>query len=188
MHVGLVSPERETVFGILQKETSIAGYPVEVHEIEGHRNFKSLSPQDTWKKYRESYFCPVLKGDLPYQKRFFDVVLSGCLPVVLSHESRDDNPHASWFEKGGFGYDITHPFSSIINYTDFVVEVDNVDNLVSTLEQLLQDKDKIRRMQTAMGKVAPKFVYGLGEDFNVPGDAFDEVLGQLEEYLAQFQQ
>jgi len=37
-------------------------------------------------------------------------------------------------------------------------------------------------MQTAIGKVAEKFVYGLGDDMYTPGDAFDTILIQLEEY------
>ena len=48
--------------------------------------------------YRESIFCPVLSGDLCWQKRFYDVILSGCLPVVL--EWTTDQPEGqqrSWF-------------------------------------------------------------------------------------------
>jgi hypothetical protein len=67
MHVGLVSQIRKQAFKLLQDAGDIGGLPVEVHEIQGHRKF-TISVQDTWKKYGESYFCPVLEGDLPYQK------------------------------------------------------------------------------------------------------------------------
>lgn len=67
MHVGLVTQIRKDVFAILEKTPSIGGLPVEVHKIEGHRHF-TISAQETWKKYQDSYFCPILEGDKPYQK------------------------------------------------------------------------------------------------------------------------
>jgi hypothetical protein len=167
-----------------------------VHQIEGHRNF-ILGPQDTWKKYRESYFCPVLQGDLPYQKRFFDVVLSGCIPVVLSFESKDNNPHKSWFGAGSLGYNYTYPFAysefmhskeekerlGLVDYNDFVVQVNTIDEIVPTIESLLNDKTRIQNMQTALGKAAQKFAWGLGDEMLARGDAFDHILLRLEEYV-----
>ena len=201
MNVGLnngdrVFEMRKKAFELLQKAPSIGGLPVEVHAIENHREFV-LSVQQTWEKYREAYFCPVLEGDLPYQKRFFDVVLSGCLPVVVGFESKGNNPHRSWFKQGALGHNISHPFAyskfsgipkhrgSLVDYDEFVVELKNIDDLVPTLESLLQDKAQIRKMQTALGRIAQNFVYGLGEDFMASGDAFDALLGKLEDYVAQ---
>ncbi|KAK1741967.1 hypothetical protein QTG54_007540 [Skeletonema marinoi] len=37
--------------------------------------------------YKHSVFCPVLPGDSPPQKRFFDVIIMGCIPVVLAFET-----------------------------------------------------------------------------------------------------
>jgi hypothetical protein len=199
MNVGLnngpkIFKVRKKAFDLLRKLPSLGGLPVEVHTIEGHRNFV-LSVQDTWRKYRESYFCPVLEGDLPYQKRFFDVVLSGCLPVVVAFQSKGSKPHRSWFKQGFPGYNVTHPFAysqvagipktrgTPVNYNEFVIELDSVDDLVPKLESLLRNKAQIQKMQSAMGRIAHNFAYGLGEDFTV-SDAFDALLGKLEDYVA----
>ena len=185
MHVGLVTDIRRKAFELLQKTPFIGGFPVEVYAIEGHRHF-TLSAQDTWKKYRETYFCPVLQGDLPYQKRFFDVALSGCLPVVVAFPSSGNNSHHSWFSAGSLGYNDTYPFASSINYSEFVVQLERVDDMVPTLESLLNDKAKIQKMQAALGSEARKFVYGLGDDFMQHGDAFDTLLRELEHYVHRF--
>jgi len=192
----LVNSERRDAFSVLEKTPFIAGLPVEVHEILGHRQFV-LSTQETWQKYRESYFCPILPGDLPYQKRFYDVVAAGCIPVVIAYASRDNNPHKSWWKQGSHGYNVTHPFAysnfthtvedkqrlGLVDYSEFVVEVDSVHSIVPVLESLLKnDSEAILHMQTAIAKVAKKFVYGLGDDMYTPGDAFDSILIQLEEY------
>ena len=82
MHVGLVSQIRKDVYAQLENSPKMGGLPVEIHKINGHRHF-TLSAQDKWAKYQDSYFCPVLKGDLPYQKRFFDVAMSGESIIIL---------------------------------------------------------------------------------------------------------
>lgn len=183
MHVGLVSQIRKQAFKLLQDAGDIGGLPVEVHEIQGHRKF-TISVQDTWKKYGESYFCPVLEGDLPYQQRFYDVILAGCIPVVVAFPSIGNNPHRSWWRPNWLGYNITHPFASSIDYSEFVVELDKIDDIVPTLEALIQNKTKIQQMQSALGKAAPKFVYGLDDDIDYPNDAFGEILRELGEYVS----
>ncbi len=196
MNFGVVNDVRRDAFSVLEKTPFIAGLPVEVHEIIEHRHFV-LSAQETWQKYRDSYFCPILQGDLPYQKRFYDVVAAGCIPVVVASASRDNNPHKSWFKQGSLGYNVTYPFAysnfthtiedkqrlGLVDYSEFVVEVDSVHSIVPVIESLLKnDAEAILGMQTAIGKVAKKFVYGLGDDMFTPGDAFDTMLIQLEEY------
>ena len=183
MQMGLVTNVRKEAYKLLGDVQLIGGLPVELHKIANHRDF-TLSAKDTWKKYRESYFCPVLMGDAPFQKRFFDVALSGCLPVVVASTSSDGNQHRSWFQPNHLGHDIAHPFADVIDYSEFVVELDSLDDIVPTLELLLEDKVKLQKMQAALGRAAPKFVYGLGDDMFVPGDAFDEILRRLEEYVS----
>jgi len=182
VQLSLMNAIRRNAFELLNKTKSIAGLPVEVHEIRGRRQF-TMSAKKTWEKYRSSYFCPILEGDMPFQKRFFDVVLSGCLPVVVAFPAAGGNPHHSWFKNNTLGYNFTHPFSSMIRYSEFVVQIDDLGDIVSTLHQLLKDPVTIRRMQTALGKVVSKFSYGLGRDFMAPGDAFDTLLLSLEDYV-----
>lgn len=183
MNIGLVTQIRKDVFSLLEKTPSIGGLSVEVHKMDANRNF-AISPQETWEKYRNTYFCPILEGDKPYQKRFFDVALSGCLPVVLTFPTGEDISRGrSWFKRGWPGYKDTYPFPASIDYSEFVVEIENIDELVPKLESLLANKSQIQVMQSALRRVAPKFVYGLGDEFMVPGDAFDSLLKELEHYI-----
>jgi hypothetical protein len=118
-------------------------------------------------------------------KRFFDAALSGCIPVVITFPASDCNPHKSFFREGWPGYNETYPFPSSIDYTQFVVQLDNLDDMVPTLESLIENKTKITEMQLALSKAANKFVYGLGNELAVGGDAFDALLGDLESYISQ---
>ena len=51
------------------------------------------------------------------------------------------------------------------------------------LEKIMKDKKRLHRMQAALGRHARKLVYGLGDDMDAKGDAFDQLLGQLRQYL-----
>lgn len=191
MHAGLISQERHAFSKILDDTSSIGGLPALKTEIKKHRSF-ALPPSKIWENYRNTLFCPVLKGDLPYQKRFYDVALSGCLPVVLTTPARDfqETKCNSWYSWSAPSYVDTHAFARggrtkrrgmSIDYRDFVVEVSGgPKNLIPTLEKLMKDKKKLHAMQEALGRNARKFVYGLGEDMYAEGDAFDELLGRLE--------
>ena len=118
-------------------------------------------------------------------QRFFDVTLSGCLSVVFAFPTDGDTSRGrSWFKDGWPGYKDTYPYSSSIDYSEFVVEIENITELVPTIETLLADKTRIQQMQSALGRVAQKFVYGLGDEFSVSGDAFDSLLTELEYYLS----
>ena len=194
MNAGLVSSERRMIDFILKRTEMVGGLPTIQTAIENHRSFK-LPPSKVWENYRNTLFCPVVKGDRPYQKRFFDVALSGCLPVVLVSPSQDScrTNCYSWFKTNGLSWSETHPFASngpqlqkgfSVNYQEFVVEVfGGAANLLPTLEALMRNKTKLRAMQQALGKYARALVYGLGKDMHAEGDAFDQILGQLQDHL-----
>ena len=55
--------------------------------------------------------------------------------------------------------------------------------MIPTLEKLLKNKKKLHAMQNALGRHSRKLVYGLGDDMDAEGDAFDQLLGQLEQYV-----
>ena len=55
--------------------------------------------------------------------------------------------------------------------------------MIPTLEKLMKDKKKLHAMQEALGRHARKLVYGLDEDMYAEGDAFDQLLGRLRQYL-----
>jgi hypothetical protein len=59
---------------------SVGGLPYISKDIGGKGfNWSGLSGA-----YEESVFCPVLAGDDAWQRRFFDVMHSGCLPTVVA--------------------------------------------------------------------------------------------------------
>lgn len=129
------------------------------------------------------------------QKRFFDVIMSGCLPVVLSYnESRADG-HKSWFRPGKATVESSYPFakglfddeSVAIDYESFVVEVpENVTNIKPTLEALLADPSELRRRQENMAKYAPLLAYGMDKDAHKYDDAFLRIVKATRYYLNRF--
>jgi len=44
---------------------------------------------DAYDKYRNSIFCPILPGDMPFARRVFDVMFHGCLPVFMKWPSKN---------------------------------------------------------------------------------------------------
>ena len=114
--------------------------------------------------YSKSIFCPVLPGDIAWQRRFFDVINCGCIPVVISYPINKNPKHntRSWYvpEDNSYGIDDTwsveetYPFvlqqkdNNIgINYSNFVIEItgnetnpgQSITNLITTLNTLLTD-------------------------------------------------
>ena len=148
--------------------------------------------------YSNAVFCPVLAGDAPWQRRFFDVIMSGCVPVVLSW-TRDGKK--SWFTpekpvpiadaypfaKGQFGGDETIE----IDYESIVVECpgnrqneSDVSCLRRTMEDMLLHRpDEIRMKQLQLKRYALAFALGLGEDAHKYEDGFARTIRALKYYF-----
>ena len=62
------------VLAALQKKSN--RLIVQTYEIIGHRRF-TLSTREVNEKMRDSLLCPIPKGDGPFQKRLFDVMVAG---------------------------------------------------------------------------------------------------------------
>mmetsp|Transcript_3126 Transcript_3126/g.6885 ORF Transcript_3126/g.6885 Transcript_3126/m.6885 type:complete len:559 (-) Transcript_3126:207-1883(-) len=146
--------------------------------------------------YKDSIFCPTLPGDTPPQKRFFDVILMGCIPVVLSFDTEvQGEKKSSWHQPGGMSVENSFPWAKGSNSTDprneidyrsFVVEVTGgVENVRPTIEALMQNYTEIRRRQLALMKYAPYFSYGMGTDSHKHPDAFSKILESLRFYLGR---
>jgi hypothetical protein len=107
----------------------IAGMPIMVSGIQGARTLSN--ERDILDLYQDSIFCPCFRGDTPAQKRIFDALLSGCIPVTIEYEesydkrkypshfegpnefeSFDLRKHPSHFEPGGASIRTVYPFSS----------------------------------------------------------------------------
>ena len=147
--------------------------------------------------YEDSIFCPAFPGDTPPQKRFFDVILMGCIPVVMSFSTKAPGiPNArSWHQPNGVAMELSYPWakgsSSIdplneIDYRSFVVEVkDDVKNVRPTIEALMKNYTEIRRLQLNLKKYAPYFSYGMGSDSHKYPDAFTKILESMKLSLAR---
>jgi hypothetical protein len=142
--------------------------------------------------YKHSVFCPVLPGDAPPQKRFFDVIIMGCIPVVLAFETEmTSQSKTSWHTPGGYPVESSYPFvkqsNSIsaeneIDYDSFVVKIKEVGEMRETLENLFRNHTEIQRLQLNLMKNAQYFLYGMGDDSHLHEDAFAKILQSLEYY------
>ena len=63
----------------------IGGMPIRIIEIDSGQMRRLPNETDVMRLYRDSIFCPIFRGDSPIQKRFFDAILSGCIPVVMAY-------------------------------------------------------------------------------------------------------
>ena len=54
------------------------------HPIGNHRGL-SLPPRRALEEMRSSLLCPTPQGDTPYQKRVFDSIAAGCVPLFLTY-------------------------------------------------------------------------------------------------------
>lgn len=191
----------------LENNKTLGGLPFLTVEIT--KTKKAFNAQDAFKAYRDSIFCPVLSGDLCWQKRFYDVVLSGCLPVVL--EWTTDLPEGqqrSWFLPENLirnqspYYDFTiescFPFikdhlanGTKIAYDEFVVRApanssnpEDVSSIRATMEMLINNPDQLKQMQLSLMNAAQRLAYGLGIESHQSNDAFAHILRVLGHLVA----
>ena len=60
-----------------------------------------------------------------------------------------------------------------------------VENVLPTIEALMQNYTEIRMLQLNLMKYAPLFSYGMGRDSHKYPDAFSKILESLRFYLAR---
>ncbi|CAH1777201.1 unnamed protein product [Owenia fusiformis] len=112
------------------------------------------------KTAQRSIFCLQPPGDTPTRKSFYDMLLTGCIPVIFT-------PHPSYF----------YPFQNLIkynypfNYDKFTIFIKEKritkrgENIIDILSKI--PKHKIRSMQEHLKMIAKYFQYGTygnGED------------------------
>jgi hypothetical protein len=164
----------------------VAGKPFVLQGIS-----KTISPEEISELYQESVFCPCLPGDTVTQKRFFDAILNGCLPVVLRFPHGSDqtwHPFENSRLRNALPFAHSGQFSAdlLVNYSDFVVEVDlPASNLTKAMSEWLQPEhaQELKRRQEAMRTVAPFLTYGLGPHAHQSEDAFARLLRALKHYV-----
>lgn len=182
---------------LLHNNGTLAGMPVEIIVIQERR--KMVGEAHTMQLYRESIFCPSFRGDTPDQKRFFDAILSGCIPVVMAHYWNDDDKNkTSYFApaknaalsnvypwaKGSFGQ--KYPNMGI-DYSELVIEINEkdcgLDCLPTTLERWLKDPAALREKQKQLAKFARLFSFGMKDNAFQYVDAMAALLVRTRHYV-----
>lgn len=141
----------------------------------------------------------VIYSFITAQKRFFDIIMSGCLPVVLSFNTSRVYGQRSWFQPGRAPVRSSYPFakdvylgmdeSDTIDYESFVVQVpDSVDNFKTIMENILQNPKELQRRQEDMAKYAHRLTYGLDQEAYLHEDALYYILKMIQMYLKEYEQ
>ncbi|GKY91146.1 hypothetical protein MPSEU_000087400 [Mayamaea pseudoterrestris] len=176
----------------------IANKSMIVGELGAHR--KMGNEMEILEAYRDTIFCPCLRGDEPPQKRFFDVILSGCLPVVLEYDSIEES-YPSWFAVNTAAVHNVYPFAKGtfdgidemgIQYSDFVVTVNGTCGppcIIPHLEgMLLHRMDELERMHETMQKFARFFSFGMANKALSTVDAMSAILVEARHYVANWKE
>jgi hypothetical protein len=176
----------------LPNNQTLAGLPTLVNGLHGR---KVNGEANTQQAYRDSVFCPSLRGDYPPQKRFFDVLLSGCIPVVLAHASREPQVQ-SYFAPGAPSVVRTYPHAigsfdgwpeMGIDYDQIVVSVNatcGMPCMFPMLEDLLINQpDVIREKQRAISRLAPLLSFGMEQNGLQHSDAVAALLVHARHYV-----
>jgi hypothetical protein len=135
-------------------------------------------------------------------KRFFDVILNGCIPLVplfyessnaLPYPSSHDNP--TWFVVTNVL--ATYPYAKDLQFRgDRVAGVDWLNDMMVTfnatcgapcarkaMDRVLSDTSELQRLQGNIKKYAPLFCYGLEHNMYRHVDAFYALLVNIRHYL-----
>lgn len=187
--------DRRDFFEMMENETELAGRPVFVAGLGGRRTITGeASIQDM---YRRSIFCPCLRGDAPPQKRLFDAILNGCIPVVMEHNKSKEDGIPSHFAAGGISIRQTYPFAkgSFFNALDMGVDMRDIvvtipaacgmKCMLPALHQLLlYDTDVLREKQNNLTRYASLFSYGMEENGSLQyADAVATMLVQARHFV-----
>jgi len=152
--------------------------------------------QEIYDVYKDSIFCPCLRGDTPGQKRLFDAMLNGCIPVVLEYEDSHEKGYPSHFEHKGSSTRIVYPFAvgnffmepkMGLDYNQFIVPINGtcgIPCLIPTLKTLiLNNPDRIQQMQRNIASVATLFSFGMEHNAFAYPDAVAAALVQARHYV-----
>eukprot|EP00927_Polykrikos_kofoidii_P016007 TRINITY_DN17183_c0_g1_i1.p1 TRINITY_DN17183_c0_g1~~TRINITY_DN17183_c0_g1_i1.p1 ORF type:complete len:811 (-),score=76.33 TRINITY_DN17183_c0_g1_i1:1711-4143(-) len=138
---------------------------------------------------RRAVFCPVLPGDAPHTQRMFNVIVHGCIPVVIAFPTIFGGPGAvSWWSRDGPPWQWSVPGATIlpekdrIAWSEFVVQVpvDDVINRRFAETTLRIGGGDLERRARALQEARSKLLY----DFQGGHpDAFSMILRQATYFL-----
>lgn len=153
---------------------------------------KQFALKDIMEIYTQSLFCPVLPGDGPPQKRFFDVILMGCIPLVPVWPAADGG--VSFWRNGSASIRATYPFALGSFFRDDDAGVDYLSDLVLPFDGACGlacmkgaveavSPEKLKQLQANLLKYAPLFSFGLEGNMYQSVDAFSALLVSLRHYV-----
>ena len=178
---------------------TMAGKPYLLVDLADGKNDTKIGGGAAFEAYQDSVVCPVLPGDSAWQRRFFDVLMSGCLPLVIEWDMKDG---PSWhIPKGDRDLDDVYPFFpggfydnplTNIDYDSFVVRVpgkhrrhNDFSEVEAAIEKLLANTTELQRRQVHLMENAPKFAFGLGIEAHKYDDMFARILRAMGQYSAK---
>jgi hypothetical protein len=174
--------------------SNIGGMPHQIIDFGNLRHF--IRQDDIITLYRNSTFCPILPGDNCPQKRFFEVILNGCIPVVPQFEASNEAGFPTFYRFSGLcSIRTTYPFAAGtflndmkagINYMDLVVPFDGLcglDCMKPAMEKVLANATELHRLRSNLHAFSKLFRFGLGEDSYQAMDAFTAITVSLRHYV-----
>ena len=203
---------RKYLLDSLSQTPNISGLPLIANNSPTKFNKESAHEGGLYGLYRRSILCPILAGDISWQRRFFDVMACGCLPVVMHYKltlpfvnqtneavqlEKDWTNKYSWYvpeqhiEIGNtWSVRESFPFVDEIDYKSFTVQVEgnysvhtDMSHVTPALEAFLSDTEGLKRKQEALRETVVKFLYGVGPDAHRYDDAFAHLIRSLRFYL-----
>ena len=176
---------------------SVGGKPTQIISL--GRGRKPMKSADIAKVYRESILCPVLPGDGPPQKRFFEVMLNGCIPILPLWDSNDrvnGTAFPSLFHEKEASARSTYAYHRYTFYGDDNAGIDYIRDLVVTFngtcgleclkgaaEAVLSNSDELARLRGNLRKYTKLFSYGMEGNAYRYSDAFTATLVSMRHYL-----
>ena len=149
--------------------------------------------------YRESILCPVLPGDGPPQKRIYDVMMMGCIPIMPvwdSYDSVNGTTYPSLFAHRRESARMTYAYHRSSFSGDGDAGLDYVRDLVVTFngtcglaclkgaaEAVLSNVEELDRLQGNLRKYSRLFSYGLEDRAYRYADGFTATLVSMRHYL-----
>mmetsp|Transcript_12544 Transcript_12544/g.20888 ORF Transcript_12544/g.20888 Transcript_12544/m.20888 type:complete len:625 (+) Transcript_12544:44-1918(+) len=173
---------------------SVGGLPLDLVDLGQDRI--QIPSSRIMEIYNQSIFCPILPGDGCPQKRFFDVILSGCIPIVPIFTPSDEEGYPTFYQwSDRCSIRRTYPFSkgyffedqnAGIDYMSIVVTFDGfcgIKCMKSAMEEVMGNATELKRLRTTMKEYVGLFTFGLDENMYKSVDAFTAMLVTLRHYL-----
>ena len=141
---------------------------------------------------RRAQLCPVVPAENAFNKRLFDVVLAGCLPVVVAHYTLFGSG-VSWWHMNGSPVEWVMPFPDLIDWRRLAIEVPaekfEEEIYMSYATAILgvshAEREAKRRYMREVRGLLSYNLQGLGASGapGTPPDAFDAILGEVRRVL-----